>query len=156
MKILIERFSSDKDSTISTIYVDGRFICFGLEDEYREHKVPAETRIPAGVYPIKLKIVGGFHARYKKKFSTFHIGMLHLQDVPGFTDILIHVGNTDSNTAGCLLVGMGAISTKDNMSIQSSVNAYNLLYNIVADAARDDDLTIEIIDRDNPIGSESF
>jgi hypothetical protein len=32
-------------------------------------------------------------------------GMLHLQDVPNFTYILIHAGNTDEHTSGCLIVG---------------------------------------------------
>lgn len=156
MKIVIERISSDKDSTISTVYVDGQFICFGLEDEHREHKVPAETRIPAGVYSVQLRTIGGFHSRYKKKFSDFHKGMLQLQNVPGFEYILIHVGNSDGDTAGCILVGMGAISSQGDMSIQSSVNAYRLLYGIVVDAAKDNDLTLEIIDRDNPVDLESF
>ncbi len=31
--------------------------------------------------------------------------MLHIQDVPGFTYILIHTGNTDEHTSGCLIVG---------------------------------------------------
>ena len=29
---------------------------------------------------------------------TFHKGMLHVQDVPGFEYILIHTGNTDEHT----------------------------------------------------------
>ena len=31
--------------------------------------------------------------------------MLHVQDVPNFEFILIHTGNTDEHTAGCLLLG---------------------------------------------------
>ena len=50
MKLFVERFTSDKDATISAIYLDDVFQCFGLEDEYREEKVASETRIPAGSY----------------------------------------------------------------------------------------------------------
>ena len=32
MKLLVERFDSDKDATISTIYLDNVFQYFGLED----------------------------------------------------------------------------------------------------------------------------
>ncbi len=91
MKLLVERFASDKDATISAIYLDNVFQCFGLEDEYREEKVASETRIPAGSYKVGLRTTGGFHARYEKRFSDIHQGMLHVQDVPGFEFILIHV-----------------------------------------------------------------
>ena len=148
MRITVERISSDQDTTISTIYVDDKFVCFGLEDEYREDKIAEETRIPAGVYDVLLKTVGGFHARYGRKFEGMHRGMLHIQDVPGFEHILIHVGNTDSHTAGCLLVGMGAVAKRSDMSIQSSVDAYKLLYRMVVDAASARELSITIIDRD--------
>lgn len=148
MEITVERITSDNDSTISTIFVDGQFVCFGLEDEYREDKVPAETRIPAGEYSVHLKVVGGFHARYNRKFPDIHKGMLHLQDVPEFEHILIHVGNTEAHTAGCLLVGTGAMAQAGEMSIQASVAAYKRLYALVVDAAAENDLTITIIDRD--------
>lgn len=50
MKLFVERFTSDKDATISAIYLDDVFQCFGLEDEYREEKVASERRFPAGSY----------------------------------------------------------------------------------------------------------
>ncbi len=40
MQMVVDRFTSDSESTISRILVDGRFVCFGLEDEYRTSKVP--------------------------------------------------------------------------------------------------------------------
>ncbi len=117
MKISVERIFSDDDATISTLWVDGRFICFGLEDEYREDKIPGETRIPAGEYKITLRTVGGFHTRYGRKFPEFHKGMLWIRGVPNFEYILIHIGNTDEHTAGCLLVGEGAIRTESYESL---------------------------------------
>ena len=50
MKIEVDRFISDEDSTISHVKVDGAFVCFGLEDEFRVEKKHGETRIPAGRY----------------------------------------------------------------------------------------------------------
>ena len=148
MKLLVERFTSDKDATISAIYLDNVFQCFGLEDEYREEKVASETRIPAGSYKVGLRTTGGFHARYEKIFSDIHQGMLHVQDVPGFEYILIHVGNTDENTAGCLLVGTGARAAEGDMSIQSSRVAYKKLYSKVIEAAKQENLEIKYFDRD--------
>ena len=104
MKIDVDRFISDEDTTISRVMVDGQFICFGLEDEYREEKVVGETRIPAGTYKITLRTEGGFNQRYKKRFPDIHKGMLHIRNVPNFEYILIHCGNTDEHTKGCLLV----------------------------------------------------
>jgi len=147
IKITVTRFHSDEDATLSTIAVDGAFQCFGLEDEFRELKVAAETRIPAGTYKVKLRKAGGMNGRYSDKFA-FHRGMLHVQDVPGFEWIYIHVGNTDEHTAGCLLVGYGSSASPQDFRIMESVNAYRDIYMKVVDAAGWDDLEIEFIDAD--------
>ncbi|MGH1460983.1 MAG: DUF5675 family protein [Neptuniibacter sp.] len=146
-RITVERFSSDNDATLSLIFVDDQFICFGLEDEFRTDKVPAETRIPAGEYEVSLRVTGGFHNRYEQKFSTFHEGMLWIRNVPNFQYILIHIGNTDADTAGCLLVGEGA-STSGEFRISNSTDAYKKLYQKVSNAAHEGRLVIEFIDRD--------
>ncbi len=148
MKLLVERFTSDDDTTLSAVYLDGDFQCFGLEDEFREEKVVSETRIPSGTYKIGVRTTGGFHSRYSQKYSDIHQGMLHVLDVPGFEYILIHVGNTDENTAGCLLVGTGARAGEGDMSIQSSRLAYKKLYAKVIEAAKQGSLKIEYTDRD--------
>ena len=149
MKITVSRFLSDDDSTLSIVSVDGKFACFGLEDEHRLEKVPKETRIPAGTYRVGLRTVGGFHNRYSRKFRSFHKGMLHVQDVPGFTHILIHVGNTDADTAGCLLVGTGATARVGDISVQSSVEAYKRLYRAVVEDAIKGTLEIGFFDDDH-------
>lgn len=152
MKIKVNRFVSDMNTTLSTIELqtpsETHFECFGLEDEYRRHKVVGETRIPAGEYNIKLRRFGGFHDRYKHRFASTHDGMLEIADVPGFTDVLIHCGNTDDDTSGCLLLGVGANSEHGDMSISSSGVAYKRLYTKVVAAARADNLVIHIVDND--------
>ena len=108
MKLEVLRFSSGKDSTSGILFdvTKGReFLCYTLEDEKREEKKMGETRIPAGTYDLSLRMVGGFHKKYSKRFGDSHRGMLHITNVPGFEYILIHCGNTDEHTAGCLLVG---------------------------------------------------
>ncbi len=55
MRITLTRFASLEDASIGALYIDGRFTCFTLEDEYREAKVPGETRIPVGLYQIEAK-----------------------------------------------------------------------------------------------------
>ena len=148
MKITVDRYLSDNDATLSKVSIDGAFECYGLEDEYREEKISAETRIPAGTYQVKLRTEGGFHQKYKKRFGVLHRGMLHVQDVPNFKYILIHIGNTDEDTAGCLLVGEHAVSTPEDMRVNASRSAYLKLYERVAMAAEAGVLTIEYRDND--------
>jgi hypothetical protein len=148
MEIVVDRFVSDNDTTISRISVDGRFVCFGLEDEFREEKLAAETRIPAGSYVVGLRTEGGFHARYGRRFADIHRGMLHILNVPNFEFILIHCGNTDEDTAGCLLVGSQALTEPGEMRVLQSTAAYRRFYPMVVDAAANGDLCIHFVDND--------
>ena len=156
MKLQVVRFSSQTDSTSGLLFevneLGKHFLCYTLEDEARVLKVKGETRVPAGTYKIELRKEGGFHARYTKKYGGFYIGMLYIIDVPGFEYILIHTGNTDEHTAGCLLVGD---SQENNTIIKDgfvgkSGNAYKRIYPRIAKAVeRGEEVTIEYIDFDN-------
>ena len=69
MKLQVLRFNSKSDSTNGLLFDitnEIKFLCYTLEDERREEKVMSETRIPAGVYNIRLRTVGGTHTRYSK------------------------------------------------------------------------------------------
>ena len=154
MKLRVIRFSSQKDSTSGLLFDvtnETKFLCYTLEDERREEKVMAETRIPAGVYSILLRKEGGFHGRYTKKYGDMHKGMLHVQDVPNFKWILIHTGNTDEHTAGCLILGDSQennLLMKDGF-IGRSVQAYKRVYPPIAEALENgEEVTIEYIDLD--------
>ena len=151
------RYSAGADSTLGLLFENGpegrEFLAYTLEDEFREEKLSAETRIPEGTYDIKLRTVGGFHSRYAAKFGTpWHKGMLHVQDVPGFEYILIHTGNTDEHTMGCLLVADSSTQniTKDGF-VGASVSAYKRIYPSLAEWLVDGNkLSITYIDYDNP------
>ena len=144
MQIIVNRIADCSESTVGILTVDRKPVCFTLEDQRQPGaKVRSETRIPEGFYPIRTREHGGFYARYQKRFGSWHRGMLELVDVPGFTDILIHVGNVDDDTAGCLLVGQGA-SLKGRYSVTSSVIAYRALYRRVIDQCYAGNLYIEI------------
>jgi hypothetical protein len=146
MKLKVERYKHSENDTVGKLYIDGTFSCFTLEDEKREIKVKGETRIPEGTYQVKLRTVGGFHEKYLKRFGPeFHKGMLHLWNVPGFEFILIHCGNTDKDTAGCILVGDGLDTGSKNSSLVKSEAAYRKLYPQVRDALLKGNVTIEII-----------
>ena len=153
MKLKVLRFSSQEDSTSGLLFLENNygleFICYTLEDEYRSEKVRGETRVPCGTYKIELRTQGGFHEKYKKRFS-FHKGMLHVVNVPNFEYILIHTGNTDEHTAGCLLVGDSQENNaiiKDGF-IGKSNNAYKRIYPDIAKAVETEGVIIEYIDLD--------
>lgn len=150
MQLVVDRYLSNDDATLSKVFLEGNFECYGLEDEYREMsaKVMGETRIPAGTYKVTARKEGGFHGRYSndRRFKDFHRGMLWIRDVPNFKWVLIHVGNTVEDTAGCLLVGTSA--NENNMTVGASAAAYTKLYKKVIDAAEAGNLTITFVDHD--------
>ena len=139
MNLEVVRFSSESDSTNGLLFdtTGGKrkFLAYTLEDEYRKEKVMHETRIPAGTYKVTLRTVGGFHSKYIKRYGDMHKGMLWVRDVPGFEYILIHTGNTDEHTSGCLLLG----DTQTNNQIKkdgftgSSTQAYKRVYPPIAE-----------------------
>ena len=142
MKLHVLRFSSQSDSTLGLLFEeDGDkriFLAYTLEDEHRDEKVMHETRIPNGTYEITLRTTGGFNARYTERFPDIHQGMLWVRNVPGFEYILIHCGNTDDHTSGCLLLGN---SQKQNITqsgfIGASSDAYKRVYPRIAQAIKD-------------------
>ena len=164
MKLQVLRFSSQEDSSsgllfdVSTGY--RKFLCYTLEDERREDKIMSETRVPAGVYSIKLRDEGGMTKRYAAKYKDMHKGMLCVHNAPdwkivtpdmSFQYVLIHVGNTDEHTAGCLIIGdtqENNVLKKDGF-IGKSVQAYKRIYPLITKALDDgEEVTIEYLDLD--------
>lgn len=98
MRITVKRHTCNEKSTLGSMRIDGEFFCSTLEDKVRrlpeEKKVWGKTAIPAGTY----KIVMHDSPKFKRRLPM-------LLDVPHFTGILIHRGNTVEDTVGCILVG---------------------------------------------------
>lgn len=142
MELKVLRYNSESDYTDGLLFINGKFECYTLEDEFRTEKKWGETRIPDGKYEITLRTTGGFHGRYEKKFGSLHKGMLWVRDVPGFEYILIHIGNDDDDTAGCLLVGSTADANKG--FIGNSTGAYKAMYKkVIAAIMSNEKITIK-------------
>jgi hypothetical protein len=158
MKLEVLRFNSSEDFTNGMLFdvTDNvrSFLCYTLEDEARTTKVWGETRIPSGSYKLTLKGHGGFHNRYLAKYGQeFHKGMLLVNNIKDFTDVLIHVGNSDDDTAGCLLVGK---TSQDNF-IGSSVAAYKSIYPPIRDAILSgEEVWIDYIDYDGTMNKKDL
>lgn len=101
MKLLLKRIFKGETYTIGKLYIDGKYFCDTLEDKVREVKIKNETAIPVGTY----KVIVNMSPRFKRLLP-------RLLNVPGFEGILIHRGNTDKDTSGCILVGENKVKGK--------------------------------------------
>jgi hypothetical protein len=150
MKITVRRYMHNDDATLSKVELDGEFFCYGLEDQPQPDgvKIPNETRIPAGTYDIKFRKAGGMYQKYMTRdwCKEWFEGHLHMQDVPNFTWIYCHPGNTNDHTSGCLLIGK--TRNEDEFTIGSSRACYTDFCRIVYPHVWVDDLQIEYIDED--------
>ncbi len=59
IRLKVLRYNSQTDFTDGLFFIDGKFQCFTLEDEGRDKKVKHETRIPDGIYAVRLRLEGG-------------------------------------------------------------------------------------------------
>lgn len=129
MKLLLDRIQKDSDVTIGSLTVDEEWEAWTLEDAVREipgqpvstWKIPAKTAIPFGVYEIDLTMSN----RFKRALPL-------LLDVPGFSGIRIHPGNTADDTEGCILVGHDRYSK----SLGHSRMAFEQLFRKMSEAKR--------------------
>ena len=134
MKIKIERYEFGKDHTLGKITIDGFPYGYTMEDEIREVKVKGETAIPKGTY----KVITRYSPRFKRNLPW-------LLDVPGFEYILIHSGNTDKDTEGCILVGKSTGYINQKRAVLDSRKAFDLIYDRINGALqKGEEITLEI------------
>lgn len=116
--IKVERFIHHPDSVISRVYIRNNFFCYAIEDAERTTKIKGETCIPAGTYDLG--------TRFSPRFSP-RLGhdMIWVKDVPGYEFILIHTGNTISDTEGCLILGktIGTLKGEDGVVRDAVLNS---------------------------------
>lgn len=102
MRLTVERDRYNKKQTMGRLSVDGKFVCYTLEDPVRERpntpvdqwKVHGDTAIPVGVY----RVVVSLSSRFQKFLP-------ELLNVPGYRGVRMHSGNTEADTEGCILLG---------------------------------------------------
>ena len=139
MELVVDRKWKKQNYTISNLTIDGKWFCNVLEDKdrnldssmsiakIRELKKPSITAIPRGTYEITLDVVSP-----KYSTNTFYKQVCNgkvprLLNVKGFEGILIHAGNTDKDSAGCLLVGMNLERGKVLKSQETFRKLYKML-----------------------------
>lgn len=123
MKLKLDRKYKLPEYTIGKLYIDGEYFCDTLEDTDRglssdmpfqeiiKKKIQGKTAIPTGNYKVNMNTVS---PRFKyRSWAKPYGGILpRLMDTIGFEGVLIHVGNSASDTTGCILVGKNTIKGK--------------------------------------------
>jgi hypothetical protein len=144
MKLLLKRKFKSETYTVGDLFIDGKFFCNTIEDRVRllpktcpdmpkgisckcREKVYAQTAIPAGTYRITMEI--------SPKFGRV---LPRLHNVPHFIGILIHSGNTEKDSAGCIIVGDNTQKGKV-LNSRATSDRLNVLL------GKEKDITIEII-----------
>jgi hypothetical protein len=96
MELILNRILLGNESTIGELSIDSKYFSDTLEDRVRPkgEKVYGETAIPEGTYTVVLS--------YSPKFKKV---LPEILNVPNFTGIRIHSGNTSADSSGCILVG---------------------------------------------------
>lgn len=105
-----------EERTLGKLYINNEFFCNTIEDKYRdlskEKKVYGETCIPFGTY----KVIINMSPKYGRL-------MPRLLDVPHFEGILIHYGNTEQDSAGCVICGK-----RSGQKVINSRDTFNRLF----------------------------
>ena len=118
MEIRVRRIALKDTYTIGKMYIDGEYFSDVLEDRVRDlnnqAKVPNKTAIPYGTYEITLDVKSTKYSDFNKyPWAKDYNGYLpRLTNVPLFLGILIHPGNTEHDSSGCLLVGENKVVGK--------------------------------------------
>ena len=152
MKLELKRIYKGDDYTIGKLYINGSYFCDTLEDkdrnlsqdmsleEIKEKKIYGKTAIPTGTYKVSLNLISPKFSDFKKypayKFCDGYLP--RLVNIPGFDGVLIHIGNEDEDTDGCILVGTNSIKGK----VTNSTSTFRKLYDIITES--ESEITIEI------------
>lgn len=96
MELKLNRIFLGSSATIGELLVNDKYLCDTLEDRVRleGEKVYGKTAIPEGTYEMVLS----YSPRFKKILP-------EILNVPNFTGIRIHCGNSSADSSGCILVG---------------------------------------------------
>lgn len=138
MEVLLKRIARRDTYTIGHLYVDGKYVCDTVEDRDRglsqslpisvnlAKKRKAMTAIPTGKYRLTLEVQSPKYSKFKS-YEWCNGYLPRLINVPAFTGILIHAGNSAADSAGCILVGENKAVGKVLNSMATLKKLYEIL-----------------------------
>ena len=127
MELTLNRIYKGTTYTIGHLYINGKYFCDTIEDTVRilnteDDKIPKKTAIPDGRYRLILTYSPHFHRVLPE-----------LLNVPFFKNIRIHNGNTEEDSAGCIIVGLNKTKGKvinSNQTLNKLMDILNPVNNI--------------------------
>ena len=126
MNINLNRTQSNQEGIFGNFTDEnGNQICVTLEHAYDDGNGGWVAKIPDGTYTCQR----GQHqlASMSHPFETFEV-----TNVPGHSNILIHMGNFDKDSEGCILVGHAIAGSGSSEMITSSVATFNAFMQLQA------------------------
>jgi hypothetical protein len=123
MELTLNRIFLGGSATIGELLINDKHLCDTLEDRVRPEgeKVYGKTAIPEGKYEIELT----HSPRFKKILP-------EILNVPNFSGIRIHTGNSSKDTEGCIIVGTWDGEKED--WVGSSKIAFDKLMSLLEEA----------------------
>lgn len=123
MQLKLNRIFKTNTFTIGELYINEKYVTDTLEDRVRPEgeKVYGKTAIPEGTYEVKLT----HSPRFKKILP-------EILNVPNFSGIRIHTGNSSKDTEGCIIVGTWDGEKED--WVGSSKIAFDKLMSLLEEA----------------------
>lgn len=148
MNLLLKRIYKGSAYTIGKLYIDGKYFCDTLEDVDRgltnsmplsviqAKKILGQTAIPVGKYKLNLAVKSPRYSQieYYKQLCAGYVP--RLEEVKGYSGVLIHCGNTAKDTDGCILVGR---NKKKGMVLESRAT-FEKLYTLLTHQIMSDEL----------------
>lgn len=131
MNLLVTRTTFTAFSVSGTLLIDGHTY-YTLEPPKRAEKPCA---IPCGTYDVSI--------RWSEKHKRL---VPHVENVPGFEEIEIHIGNFPKDTLGCLIVGQAAGTDQ----VVGSRLAFDAIFRILSDVKESGEpITITYTEKEN-------
>ena len=126
-RVHLIRLSDDGKQTIGKLLIFSdtfrqRYSCYTIEPAWKDNQQNISC-IPPGTYEVVKHLSPNFGRTF------------WLLDVPGRSEILIHVGNFRKNTRGCILVGdeLKHIDRDNLLDVSRSARTIGLLWNHLPD-----------------------
>lgn len=142
MEILVYRKWNQQEYCVGRLFIDGSLICNTLEDTdrglsdamsedtIRNRKIYGKTAIPRGRYIVDMNTYSPKFAKYDFYKEVCGGKLPRLKGVKGFEGILIHCGVDQTNTEGCILVGLNTKRGK----LTDSKETFKKIYALMKDA----------------------